>query len=119
MPSPTVRKEVRDRMCGAQPVGLDLVMRDIVHRYGTKWMTLREVYEVAYKHGVQLDPFNPWVLYTSAITFPRAVELNDTPWGTYLPYFVMSSHSSMHEARFRIAPEFVVYVPVARQGNPS
>ena len=110
MPSPSVRKEVRDRMCGVCPIGLDLVMRDIVRLYGARWMTLKQIHDVARKHGIMLNPFNPWVLYTCLLTFPRHVDLEDVPWGMYLPYFVMSSHSAMHEAKFRIAPEFAAYV---------
>lgn len=109
MPSPSVRKEVRDRMCGTHPVGLDLVMRLIVHRYGAKWMTLKQIYDVAQLCGVYLSPFNPWVLYTCLLTFPRHVDLGDTPWGIYLPYFIMSGHSPIQEARFRVAPEFAAY----------
>jgi hypothetical protein len=114
MPSPTVHKEVRDRMCGVNGSGVDLVMREVVQRYGTKWISLEQIYAIACKHGVELSPFRPWVLYTCVLTFPRAVELNDVPWGTYLPYFTMSSHSAMHEARFRIAPEFASYAPITK-----
>ncbi len=89
---------------------MDLVMRAIVKKFGMKWISLQQIYDVAALHGVFLNPFHPWVLYTCVLTFPRAVELDDTPWGTYLPYFVMSSHSAMHEARFRIAAEFAKFV---------
>lgn len=114
MPSPCVRKEVRDRMCGLNPGPLDFVMREIVALFGTKWISLEQIYDVAVKHDVALSPFRPWVLYTCVLTFPRAAELNDTPWGTYLPYFIMSSHSAMHEAKFRVALEFAAYAPLTK-----
>lgn len=97
-------------MCGLNPSGLDLVMREIVMRFGSNWISLDQIFDVAKKHDVLLSPFNPWVLYTCVLTFPRAAELNDTPWGFSVPYFTMSSHSAMHEAQFRISPEFERYI---------
>jgi hypothetical protein len=110
IPTPSINKEVRDRMCNADASPLDLIMRVIVKKFGSRWISLKQIYDIAAAHGVHLNPFNPWVLYTCVLTFPRAVELEDTPWGTYLPYFVMSSHSAMHEARFQVAPEFAKFV---------
>jgi hypothetical protein len=104
--------EVRTRMMSCTPKPLDLVMRDCVEMFGNTWIPLDTVVHVAERHGVQLSPFRPWVLYTCARTFRRAQMLHDVPWGFFLPYFEMSPHSEEQECLFRVSRNFLRFAKV-------